>query len=751
METIACVLVSGAVRELRLDWSAAERLWDPARPIRPLVRLDLPSILSHLHAALLRDGRSPQLARLVVSGTGLQTRQFAAQSSYANTNFILNSYRETQPYLTFPPALSASALPGFSYQTQPYSEDLFLTLCDVFSLGDNSFAKLTEIQFGVELSSRSLATQDRHGRPVSVVLFANLGRSCPNLRVLDLSNAVSLPTESFIHLFFRDTHRALHRFGWQPAWREEEGGGVVAGPGPPWLHTEAPDCPYCPDPWRDYRPRPVLAPVPVLDDRLYRQLEQLEDAPRYLTRAVRASQLVAAAREPLLERARPPGPAPEYRGQAVEPARYRAAPAPPATNPLCSSLQVLRLGHLGPRYEIVPFLLAALPAVRTLGAINVLAGLKMIRDIPALAAQGETGLRDITIDIVNREAGHNKLTAGGWAHPDIRPRVEQFYDSLDTPVSSVEGKRLLVCQELELVGRHCPSLTSISLFLFLEDFPGLLGGADCGWVWAGLSRLPRLTSLTVICHVWEEVGGLLGVVGARLTKLCLSLDGRGGPGQQTRVPALDTLLAECPGLTTLKVDLRTAALALSPAPAPSLDLTRLTKLSVGLYLTRPAFEWVVGGAVRLEELLVPSVTEAETVQAGLGQQVYYTPAMLQILFATNPLKHIRKFNVHLCLASIEAGFQLVSNLRRPGQLEELSKLTIRVQLPHTHYDNQEELLNDVAGLMQQMRRFKLECEAEQGLQGSGTRIKWSWEKVGLFQSFAEIEQLNAMVEPHNII
>ena len=31
-----------------------------------------------------------------------------------------------------------------------------------------------------------------------------------------------------------------------------------------------------------------------------------------------------------------------------------------------------------------------------------------------------------------------------------------------------------------------------------------------------------------------------------------------------------------------------------------------------------------------------------------------------------------------------------------------------------------------------------------------TKIRWTWEKVGLFQSFAEIEQLNAMVEPQNL-
>ena len=28
-----------------------------------------------------------------------------------------------------------------------------------------------------------------------------------------------------------------------------------------------------------------------------------------------------------------------------------------------------------------------------------------------------------------------------------------------------------------------------------------------------------------------------------------------------------------------------------------------------------------------------------------------------------------------------------------------------------------------------------------------TRVRWDWDKVGIFQSFAEIEQLNAMVEP----
>ena len=163
--------------ELKFDFSADSRIWDKSRSIRKYVAFDLPSILSHLYASLARniDERKPQLSRcflfrigkvtyqfffrLIISGTGLQTRQFT--SSYDNTNFILNSYSETKQYVTYPTILSSSALPGRSYTTNPYSEDLFLTLCDIFSFGLDSFEKLTEIQLGIELSTRSLAVEDR--------------------------------------------------------------------------------------------------------------------------------------------------------------------------------------------------------------------------------------------------------------------------------------------------------------------------------------------------------------------------------------------------------------------------------------------------------------------------------------------------------------------------------------------------------------------------------------------------------------
>ena len=93
---------------------------------------------------------------------------------------------------------------------------------------------------------------------------------------------------------------------------------------------------------------------------------------------------------------------------------------------------------------------------------------------------------------------------------------------------------------------------------------------------------------------------------------------------------------------------------------------------------------------------------------------------------------------------------LVESLKKNStEIRDIGKLMIKVQLPQNNYESQEEILEDVAVLMQQMRRFKVYCEAMgDSLRGDTvTRVRWDWDKVGIFQSFAEIEQLNAMVEP----
>lgn len=127
---------------------------------------------------------------------------------------------------------------------------------------------------------------------------------------------------------------------------------------------------------------------------------------------------------------------------------------------------------------------------------------------------------------MGRESGHNKLTAAQWASHDVKEDINDFFEGLDTPITSVEEKRKSLSEDISLITTHCPNLRSISLFWFLEDFPGLLRPAET-WVWQSLADLANLQNMTVICHEWEEVSALFSVVGAKLGHLCLSLDGRG--------------------------------------------------------------------------------------------------------------------------------------------------------------------------------------------------------------------------------
>ena len=49
------------------------------------------------------------------------------------------------------------------------------------------------------------------GRDVSVDLFRHMGISCPNLKILDLTQAIAIAGDSLVHLFFHDGYTSLHQ------------------------------------------------------------------------------------------------------------------------------------------------------------------------------------------------------------------------------------------------------------------------------------------------------------------------------------------------------------------------------------------------------------------------------------------------------------------------------------------------------------------------------------------------------------
>jgi hypothetical protein len=49
------------------------------------------------------------------------------------------------------------------------------------------------------------------GKNVTVSLFRGIGFACPNLKSLDLSQAIAISGDSLVHLFFHDAYSILHQ------------------------------------------------------------------------------------------------------------------------------------------------------------------------------------------------------------------------------------------------------------------------------------------------------------------------------------------------------------------------------------------------------------------------------------------------------------------------------------------------------------------------------------------------------------
>ena len=120
----------------------------------------------------------------------------------------------------------------------------------------------------------------------------------------------------------------------------------------------------------------------------------------------------------------------EYYRYMPEEVIYREVNWPPVINKIANSLQYLKLNsdNFHPKHEIVPFLLAALPNVKTLGRVKVVKGLKMIRDIPALNGITADHLEELDMTFGGQEICSIDTS---WASDDISDLVEEFGEKLN--------------------------------------------------------------------------------------------------------------------------------------------------------------------------------------------------------------------------------------------------------------------------------------------------------------------------------
>ena len=119
-----------------------------------------------------------------------------------------------------------------------------------------------------------------------------------------------------------------------------------------------------------------------------------------------------------------------------------------------------------PKHTIVPFMLYALPKIKSFGNITLVHALRMIRAIPALNGIKAENLEELEY-IQNGLDFYRSDFA--WASDEIYDMVDEFHrrDRLgdDTP-ENVLRQRLT--EDVLLISQECPNLKKLDISLFGE-------------------------------------------------------------------------------------------------------------------------------------------------------------------------------------------------------------------------------------------------------------------------------------------
>ena len=228
----------------------------------------------------------------------------------------------------------------------------------------------------------------------------------------------------------------------------------------------------------------------------------------------------------------------------------------------------------------------------------------------------------------------------------------------------------------------------------------------------------------------------------------LSLDGRGNmwteAGSREYVPNVEDVLKLCPNVQEITFQFGIKRVHVSSAAlGDSVTYPNLKKITVVSFVTKRAFCYLWSRCPNLETFKATSLTVTDALsELGMpSPTVVFDTREVQRLLRSNRMTALKEINVSLTVKDSDAAKALIEGL---PALRKLSTLRVRVGLPQEDYPGQEQMLLDLAAVMQAMRQFKLYVDEER----RGQEINWKWERFGILESFAEIEQLNNLIEPN---
>ena len=209
VETMACVLINDRANELVFNFDFCKMMGqrDNKEDLCNFLSFDVPSIMENYFTSVKEKYFSmklkPQLEKMIISPKDLNTKGFG------NRNDLLQSFEETKAYLNFPRLLSsASSKPNNSKSTTPCIEDLFVVMTDGFSLGQDTFENLHTI----ELTFESMRNNFQDYVANDAMMFANIGKSCPNLKNL----TAQMSPDALFYLLFKDPCKSIKGFSNTP-------------------------------------------------------------------------------------------------------------------------------------------------------------------------------------------------------------------------------------------------------------------------------------------------------------------------------------------------------------------------------------------------------------------------------------------------------------------------------------------------------------------------------------------------------
>ncbi len=518
-------------------------------------------------------------------------------------------------------------------------------------------------------------------------------------------------------------------------------------------------CPHCLDDWCCNGVRPGCeyseVEMPVIDDRLYEAiLEEKgeENAKEHLVNVIKATDLVASVDSSFYSLVRKgPGPwekdhaAPDKKAVAMdheypwyEPDEIEYIPEnimPPMLKPICSSLEYLLLNSdkWHAKHTLVPFMLYALPKVKSFGHLTVVDGLRMIREIPALKGISAKNLEELEY----MQCTMDKFRDITWASDEICSIVDKFNRqeqiTEDTPEETLRSS---LRADVKLITEECPNLKKIAISLFVDK---TFLHANDDDIWSPFGQgLPKLTVLALRGHRWSEVEALVRTIGARLTFLFLTLrcfDSLVTPN----FPKLDDIFQLCPRLIVIKFGIATLTLDTNLSMEeiyrnpPTSRMESLTEFTILTIMTKRAFIYLWNAAPNLREINASyGLVMNDNFPHDPNDSAEFDANDVSRLFRCNPMKAMRKFYVPINMKNILTARSFIEKLAG----ESISKLSIRVALPQDHYPTQEQMLIDIAQEMNRMKQFKDLCHRLRKNQGKV--IKWSWKRVGILESLGNL-------------